>query len=40
MTRADRRENRQMDEQDEGKNLSKTQLQLIKYVKMNFKEIR
>jgi hypothetical protein len=40
MTRADRREIRQTDEQDDGKNLSKNHLQLINNVKMNLKEIR
>jgi hypothetical protein len=40
MARADRRESRQTDEQDEGKNVSKTQLQLINCVKMHLKAIR
>ena len=40
MTRADRRESRRKDEQEEGKNLSKTQLQLINNVKMNLKGIK
>jgi hypothetical protein len=40
MTRADRREIKQTDEQDNGKNLLKIQLQLKNNVKINLKEIR